>query len=141
LFFSHLVSFGLDILFKYLDFGHLRITVVHHLVKQLIGDNEVISNRFILYFFEVLAEHILHFVKERKHESHVRVALGDGHDVDIVNADPHVGYVLLCEHRLDESLVKFEDLSLELLCDARAYFASVVSRYNDLALLVKEVYG
>lgn len=45
-------------LLQNLALGRLRISKVHHLIHKLVYDNEIVSYRLFLEFFEVLDEHL-----------------------------------------------------------------------------------
>jgi len=54
----------------------LWISKVHHLVHQLVNDDEIVSNALLLQFLEVLDEHGHETVEEDDHLCCIRVSLG-----------------------------------------------------------------
>ena len=102
----HLVRLGLDIFFQNFDFSDLRIAIVHHLVKELVSDDEVVSQRLILQLAEVRRQHLLHPVKEGKDEGDVWVTARNRHNVNVIDANPNEGRVTLGEDWLQGALVK-----------------------------------
>ena len=46
-----------DILLKNLALGRLWVPKVHHLVEELVYDDEVVTNALLFEFFEVFDEH------------------------------------------------------------------------------------
>lgn len=45
-----------DVLAEDLGLRDLRVTEVHHLVEQLVGDDEVVTDRLLLEFLKVVLE-------------------------------------------------------------------------------------
>ena len=38
--------------------SNLRVPEVHHLIEQLVNDDEIVANTFLLELFEVIFEHL-----------------------------------------------------------------------------------
>jgi hypothetical protein len=70
--------------FEELHFGGLRISVIHHLVKELVDDNKIVSNRLLLKILEVVFEDADEGVQKSKYHDCVVVLPGDGNQVQIV---------------------------------------------------------
>ena len=49
------------------------------------------------------------------------------HDIDVVDANPDEGGLLLCQHRLQCAFVILQHFALEALCDVAAGVATVVT--------------
>lgn len=141
LFLLHFVGFGLDVLLQHLDLGDLRVAMIHHLVEQLVCDDEVVAQALILELLKVADEAVTNLVEERQHHGDVWVTLGHAHHVDVVHLDPNVCDVLLGEDGFEQSLFLLEDLALELVSNGRCALTAVIARYDNLTLLVKEVNG
>ena len=54
-----------DPLLQYLALRSLRIPKVHHLIQQLVYDDEIVPYRFLLELFEILGKHLDDFVQEK----------------------------------------------------------------------------
>jgi hypothetical protein len=100
--------------------------MVHHLVQQLIGDDEVVPQGLIFQLLEVADEDITNLVKECQYHCYIRVALSHTDHVNIVHLDPNIGRVLFGENWFDESLIKFKNLSLELISNTGRALTSVI---------------
>ena len=79
-----------DVLLEDLGFGSLWVAEVHHLIKELINDNEVVADRLLLESLEVLCEDLDDLVEEEEDLGGVRVAFRKGEDVEVVMADVEV---------------------------------------------------
>lgn len=65
----------------------MRVTKIHHLVEQLVDDDKVVPDAFLLEFFEVFGEDLNDLVKEEEDLGGVCVALREGEEVEIIVAD------------------------------------------------------
>jgi hypothetical protein len=74
-------------LLQYLAFGSLRVTKIHHLVKQLIDDDKVVPNTLLLELFKVLGEDLDDFVQEQEYLSGIGVALSEREEKEIIMTD------------------------------------------------------
>lgn len=79
-----------DVLLQDLSLGRLRVAKVHHLIKELVDDDEVVADRLLLEDLEVLGEDLDQLVEEEEDLGGVGVALGEGEDVEVVVADVEV---------------------------------------------------
>ena len=79
-----------DVLLQDLGLGRLRVAKVHHLVEQLVDDDEVVADRLLLELLEVLGEDLDDLVQEEEDLGGVCVALGQGEEVEVVVADVEV---------------------------------------------------
>lgn len=62
----------------------MRVSVVHHFIKQFVDDHEVVSDRLFLEVLEVALEHFDEGDEEGENHDGVVVLFGDGDDVEIV---------------------------------------------------------
>ena len=76
-----------DVLLEDLGLGRLRVAKVHHLVEQLVYDDEVVADGFLLEDLEVLGEDLDDLVQEQEDLGGVGVALREGEEVEVVVAD------------------------------------------------------
>lgn len=81
---GELVGLGLDEPLEQLDLCGLRVAVVHHLVEQLVDNNEVIADGLLLHIFEVALEDCHEGVEEGEDQHCVVIFLGDGDEVEVV---------------------------------------------------------
>lgn len=79
-----------DVLLQNLGLGGLGVAKVHHLVEELVDDDEVVSDGFLLELFEVLGEDFDDFVQEEEDFGGVGVAFCEGEEVEVVVADVEV---------------------------------------------------
>ena len=61
----------------------MRITKIHHLVQQLVYDDEIVPYRFLLEFFEILCKDFDNFVQEEEDFGGVGVALRESEEVEV----------------------------------------------------------
>jgi hypothetical protein len=73
-----------------LGLGGLRVAKVHHLVEQLVYDDEVVADGLLLERLEVFCKDLDDLVEEEKDLGGVGVALGEGEDVEVVMTDVEV---------------------------------------------------
>lgn len=62
-----------SLLSKNASLGDLRIPEVHHLVEELVDDDEVVADRLLLDVFEVLREYLDQLVEKGLHQRDVHV--------------------------------------------------------------------
>jgi hypothetical protein len=79
-----------DVLLQDLGLSRLRVAKVHHLVEQLVDDDEIVADRLLLELLEVLGEDLDDLVQEEQDLGGVCVALRQGEEVEIVVADVEV---------------------------------------------------
>ena len=65
----------------------MRVPEIHHLIQQLVYDDEIIPYRFLLEFFEILGEYLDDFVQEEEDFGGVGVAFCEGEQIEVVVAD------------------------------------------------------
>lgn len=85
-----LVALLRDVLLQDLGFGGLRVAEVHHLVEELVDDDEVVADGFLLEGLEVLGEDGDEAVEEEEEGGRVGVALCEGEEVEVGVADVEV---------------------------------------------------
>ena len=78
------VALCLDEPLQQLDLSGLRVAIVHHLVEQLIHNDEVVADGLLLHVLEVALEHVDERVQEGEDHDSVVILLGDGDEVEIV---------------------------------------------------------
>ena len=100
---AHFICLCLDVLLKYLHLCDLRIAVIHHFIKKLVSDDEIVSQTFVFELLEIALENIPDLVEESEDHSDIRVSLGHRDHVNVVNFDPNVGYVFVSKNGLDKS--------------------------------------
>ena len=83
-------SYEADPLLQYLTLRSLRIPKVHHLIQQLVYDDEIVPYRFLLELFEILGKHLDDFVQEKEDLRGVGIAFGEGEHVEIIMSDVEV---------------------------------------------------
>jgi hypothetical protein len=54
----------IDVLLQYLALGRLRIAKVHHLVEQLVNDDEIVSYALLFQLLEIFGEYLDDFMEE-----------------------------------------------------------------------------
>lgn len=80
----------LNALLKNFGFCGLRISEIHHLVEQLINNDEVVSYTLLFELFEVFCEDLHDLVKEKEDLGGIGVALCQGKEVEVVVTDIEV---------------------------------------------------
>jgi hypothetical protein len=65
---------------------HLRVPKVHHLIEQLVRDDEVVADALLVDLVEVALEHLDHAVQKVEHHHCVGVLLGHRHEDEVVVA-------------------------------------------------------
>jgi hypothetical protein len=55
-----------DVFLEDLGLGCLRVTKVHHLIKKLVNDDEVVPNGFFFEGLEILGKDLDNLVKKEK---------------------------------------------------------------------------
>lgn len=68
----------------------LRISKVHHLIQQLVNDDEVVPDTLLLQHFEVFGEHLHDLVEEEEDLGGICVSFGQCEDVEVTVADIEV---------------------------------------------------
>lgn len=117
---GQLVGLGFDESFEELDFGGLRVAVVHHFVEQLVDDDEVVPDGLLLDVLEVALEDVDEGMEEGEDHDCVIIFLGDGDDVEIV------------------VFVEVEEVVVLVLDEGPAWghsYLSVYSSYSSIFLL------
>lgn len=117
---GQLIAFSLDEPLEQFDLCGLRVAVVHHLIEQLIDDNEIIANGLLLDVFEVALENVDEGVEEGEDENCIVIFAGDGDEVEIV------------------VLVEVEEVIVLILDEGPAWgggYLSVYSSYSRIFLL------
>lgn len=79
-----LVWLCLDILLEQLDFGCLRIAIIHHLIKKFVNENKVVSHWFLLSALEIGIQNTDKSMDESENHHSVVVLPWNGHYVQIV---------------------------------------------------------
>mmetsp|Transcript_20800 Transcript_20800/g.61968 ORF Transcript_20800/g.61968 Transcript_20800/m.61968 type:complete len:308 (-) Transcript_20800:8-931(-) len=133
-----LMGLRLDVLAQDLDLRRLRVSVVHHLIQELVRDDEVVLDALLLELVEVVPEHLSEPVEERHDEGGVGVALRHRHEVKVVVLDPRKTDPVLAEHGLDCCVLGVDDVLLEPLRDVHGNFAAVITTNYDLPLHVHD---
>ena len=70
-----------DVLLQDLGLGGLGVAKVHHLVEELVDDDEVVADGFFLQGLEVLGEDLDDLVQEEKDARGIGVALRQRQEV------------------------------------------------------------
>ena len=60
--------------------GGLRIAEVHHLIKQLVDDDKVITNTLLAHFAKVLFENFNQLVQEQQSHRSIDITVSDSQD-------------------------------------------------------------
>ena len=134
-----LVCLSLNVLLQDLDLSDLWVSMVHHLIEELVSDYEIVPETLVLELLEVALEYVSNLVEESEHHGDIGISFGHTHHVNVVNFYPDVSDVFFCEHGLDQSLVQLEHFSLEFVGDGSTTLATVVAGDYDLTLLVEEI--
>lgn len=79
-----------DVLLQDLRLRRLRVAEVHHLVEELVDDDEVVPDGFLLQLLEVFREDFDDFVQEKEDLGGVGVALCEGEKEEVGVADVEV---------------------------------------------------
>ncbi len=82
-----------DVLLQDLGLGGLRVAEIHHLVEELVDDDEVVADGFLLEGFEVFGEDGDEAVEEEEEGGRVGVAFCEGEEVEVGVADVEVLWV------------------------------------------------
>ncbi len=85
-----LMRFLGDVLLQDLGLGGLGVAKVHHLVQQLVYDDEVITNGLFLQGFEILGKHLDDLVEEEQDLGGIGVSFCEGEEVEVVVSDVEV---------------------------------------------------
>jgi len=85
----------------------LRIAKVHHLVQQLVDDDEVISYTLLFQLFEIFCEHFDDLVEEQEDLSGIGVALREGKEVEVIMTDVEIlyGLAIILNHTPRDSYI------------------------------------
>ena len=83
-------SYEADPLLQYLTLRSLRIPKVHHLVQQLVYDDEIVPYRFLLKLFEILGKNLDDFVQKEEDLRGVGIAFRKGEQVEIIMSDVEI---------------------------------------------------
>ena len=86
----------MDALLENLALCCLREAEVHHLVHELVDDDEVVADRFLLEFFEVLDENLHQSMEEQDDFCSIGVAFGQSKDFK-----HHWGYDISMDERTE----------------------------------------
>ncbi len=78
------------ILLQYLGFSGLWVAKVHHLIKQLVDDHEVVPYALLFELLEVFCKDFYDLVEEQENLSSIAVPFGKGEEVKVVVADVEV---------------------------------------------------
>jgi hypothetical protein len=106
--------------FEEFDLGGLRVAIVHHLVKQLVNNDEVVADGLLLDVLEVAFEDVDQRVKKREDKDGIIIFFGDGDEIEIV------------------MLVKIEEVVVLVLDEGprwRELYLRVYSSYSRIFLL------
>jgi hypothetical protein len=68
----------------------LRVAEIHHLVEELVDDDEVVPDGFFLELLEVFGEDLDDLVEEEEDLGGVCVSFGEGKEVEVVVSDIEV---------------------------------------------------
>ena len=96
------VAFLRDVLLEDFGFGSLRVAEIHHFVEKLVDDDEIVADGFLLQGFEVFGEDGDEAVEEEEDRGGVRVAFGEGEDVEVGVPDVEVLGLAVGEYFLGE---------------------------------------
>lgn len=91
------MTFLRDVLLEDLGLGGLRVTEIHHLVEELVDDDEVVADGFFLEGLEVLGEDGDEAVQEEEEGGGVGVSFCEGEEVEVGVADVEVLLFERCE--------------------------------------------
>ncbi len=97
------MAFLRDVLLEDFGFGGLRVAEIHHFVEKLVDDDEIVADGFLLQGFEVFGEDGDEAVEEEENGGGVRVAFGEGEDVEVRVPDVEVLGWAVREYFLGES--------------------------------------
>lgn len=90
-----LVRFLRDVLLQDLGFRRLRVAEIHHLVEELVDDDEIVADGFLLQCLEVFSEDGDEAVEEKEERGRVGVALRQGEEVEVRVANIEVLFLQL----------------------------------------------
>lgn len=79
-----------DVLLEDLGLGGLGVAKVHHLIEELVDDDEVIADGLFLEGLEVLGEDLDDLVEEEEDLGGICVAFCEGEEVEVVVSDVEV---------------------------------------------------
>lgn len=71
-------------LLKDLSLRRLGISEIHHLIQQLVDNDEIVPNTLLLELLEILREHLNYPVQEQQYLCRIRIPLCQCKDVEIV---------------------------------------------------------
>lgn len=65
----------------------LRVSEVHHLIQQLVNDDKVVPNTFLLQHLEVFGKNIHDLMKEKEDLGGICISFGQCKDVEVTVTD------------------------------------------------------
>mmetsp|Transcript_8152 Transcript_8152/g.20441 ORF Transcript_8152/g.20441 Transcript_8152/m.20441 type:complete len:329 (+) Transcript_8152:596-1582(+) len=136
-----LVRLGLDVLAQYFHLGGLRISVVHHLVQELVRNNKIVLDALFLELLKVVPQNLREAIEERHHERGIRIPLSDRHEIEVVVLHPNKTDPILTEHGLHNGILCINDVLLKALRDVHRHLPAVVPADDHLALQVHDEHG
>lgn len=84
------MRFLCDVFLEDLGLGGLRVAEIHHLVEELVDDDEVVPDGFFLELLEVFGEDLDDLVEEEEDLGGICVSFGEGKEVEVVVSDVEV---------------------------------------------------
>ena len=79
-----------DVFLEDLGLGGLRVAEIHHLVEELVDDDEVVPDGFFLELLEVFGEDLHDLVEKEEDLGGICVSFGEGKEVEVVVSDIEV---------------------------------------------------
>lgn len=123
-----------DALLQDLALGRLGIAKVHHLVQQLVDDDKVVANAFLLQLFKVLFQHGSQLVEEEQDLCRIGIPSGQGQDCRCAEkgeqTDVRTTRSKTTSERTIEIVVSDEHVVDALAGKARAHCASAVLLFH-----------
>lgn len=65
----------------------MRVAKIHHLIEQLVNDDEIVPDGFLLELLEVFGEDLHDLVEEKEDLGGICVSFGEGKEVEVVVSD------------------------------------------------------
>lgn len=99
-------GFCFDEIFQNLAFSCLGISVIHHLIKQFIDHNEIISHGLLFEFLKILNQYIDQSMNKLEYNKSISILFGDSqkYQVIMVNIEKCMSF-LIHQNRLNSILI------------------------------------
>lgn len=130
-------TLGGDVHFQGVGLGVLGIAEVDNLVEQLVNKDEVVLDGLLVKLAKVAATQLDQAVQEFEDKSSIGIALGDGHQIDVLVLDMAEGGAAESENgRADLGVA--DDLDSEDVGESGAAVVSEGAKDQVLAFLVED---